>query len=410
MDELPAGHPRQRAWSSRSRLTIRLGMAVAVFICPNGVSAQTAPARPLLLGNVTLYPSLVFRDAGVDSNILLETNDPKEDFTFTVQPRVRAEVPFGSALLTGAATVGFVYYATYKSEQSINRLFEGRIQGTSGRLRPFAVVAFNQARERLGYEIQNRVDHQDLTLGGGAELKLTGITSLVGSYRHASQNYGEEQFLGPQLGTQLDHTSDVATAGARLAITPLTTISVDFELQRDRFDSGLRDSDSLRLMPAVEFAPDAMIAGRVAAGFRRFEPRDPRVEEFQGFVMSASAGTTLFGVTQLKIDAFRDVGYSFDPLIPTYLVTAAHLIVVQRLIGPVDLIGVGGRDELRYNAFEGLPAPVDRTWNLGGGVGFHLSPSLWFTVIYDVTERTSTERERRMYKQRRLFASATYGV
>ena len=68
----------------------------------------------------------------------------------------------------------------------------------------------------------------------------------------------------------------------RFAVTPLTTVSVGVELERDRFDtSTIRDSNSWRILPAAEFAPDAVITGRVAAGFRHFDPRDPRVEGFQ---------------------------------------------------------------------------------------------------------------------------------
>ena len=68
----------------------------------------------------------------------------------------------------------------------------------------------------------------------------------------------------------------------RFAVTPLTTVSVGVELERDRFDtSTIRDSNSWRILPAAEFAPDAVITGRVAAGFRHFDPRDARVEAFE---------------------------------------------------------------------------------------------------------------------------------
>jgi hypothetical protein len=35
---------------------------------------------------------------------------------------------------------------------------------------------------------------------------------------------------------------------------------------------------------------------------------------------------------------------------------------------------------------------------------------VYVTLVYDLTERASTQRERRVYYQRRLLASATYGV
>ena len=135
---------------------------VLVLVWASGLAAQTSPSPPgdaatWLVGPVTLYPSIVLRDIGFDSNVLNEPDAAKEDFTLTAQPRLRAAVPFGSTLLSGSATVGFVYYATYKEQQSINRLFEGRLENTAGRLRPFLAAALTHSRERSGYEIDARV-------------------------------------------------------------------------------------------------------------------------------------------------------------------------------------------------------------------------------------------------------------
>jgi hypothetical protein len=376
------------------------------------LSAQS-PAAPLIqLGAVSLHPSVAFRDIGVDSNIRNESADPKQDFTFTTQPQLRATAPIGSVLLTGSAAVGLVYFATYKNEQSVNRRFDGRIESTGARVRPFLAATLNQTRERTGYEIDARVFRQDFGTTGGAEVKLTGITSLTGAYRRTIQEYGDdERFGGVALGQQLDHTTDAVTAGARLAITPLTTVVVDLELQRDRFVSAeFRDADSVRLMPAVEFAPDAVIAGRVAAGFRQFTPRNPHLADFSGLVLAANAATTVMGVTRFTVDATRDVMYSFDPITPYFVVTAARLTVAQRIGGPFDLVAVAGSERLQYQGLtESLSGRVDRTRTVGGGVGLRLSPTVSFTLIYDVTERTSS-LEQRPYQRRRLFASATYGV
>jgi hypothetical protein len=381
-----------------------------------GLAAQTSSSSPgeataLLVGPVVLSPTIVLRDIGFDSNVRNESDDPKQDFTLTAQPRVRAAVPFGSTQLTGSVTLGFVYYARYKSEQSINRLYEGRFEGTTSRLRPFFAAAFNHTRERGGYEIDARVLRRETNVSAGAELKLTPVTSLTGFYRRVTQNYGDEaRFLGTALAGQLDQATDVASGGLRLAMTPLTTVFLDVERQRDRFDrSTLRDADSVRVLPGVEFAPTAVITGRVAAGFRHFNPLDPRVEPFHGLVASANVAGTFLGATRVSVEANRDVMYSFDPATPTYLLTSGRLMVSQRIAGPFDAIAVAGRDRLQYFVVEGLPLSgrIDRTRTIGAGAGYHLSPSLRLAVIYDVTERSS-EIDRNSYDRRRLFGSVTY--
>jgi len=378
-------------------------------------ASQLPPAKevPFLVGPVTLYPSFAFRDVGVDSNVRNEADDAKADFTLTAQPRVRATVPFGSTLVTTTAAVGFVYYATYKDEQSVNRLFEGRLEGVTSRLRPFLAAAFNHTRERAAYEIDARVLRQEATVSGGAELKLTGVTSLTASYRRTTQNYGDdERFLGVALADQLDHSTDVASAGVRYALTPLTTVSVDVELQRDRFDTlAIRDADSVRVMPGVQFSPDAVIKGRAALGFRQFMPQASGLEGFRGLVGSANIGYTLLNATTFSGEFTRDVMYSFAPATPYFLVTSGRLTVSQRIGGPIEAIALAGQDRLRYQGIEGVPISgrAERTGIVGGGIGFRVSPALRIALIYDRTERVSNELDRRAYDRRRLFASATYG-
>jgi hypothetical protein len=382
------------------------------------LAAQTSQLPPpgevaLLVGPVTLNPSIVLRDVGVDSNVRNEADEPKDDFTLTAQPRLRAAVPFGPTLLTASASVGFVYYASYKEEQSINRLFEGRFEGAPSRLRPFLAASLSHTRERAAYEIDARVLRREAKLSGGAELKFTGITSLVASFSRTTHNYGDDEvFLGTALANQLDRRTEVAGADVRYALTPLTTVSMNIEVQRDRFDSSaVRDADSVRLMPAIEFSQDAVIVGRIAMGFRQFTPRASALAGFSGLVGSANVSYTLLNATTFGVEATRDVMYSFEPATPYYLATSGRLTLSQRIAGPWELIALAGRDRLQYQGLAGLPAVgrIDRTVNIGGGVGFRISPSLRLAIIYDHTERVSNTRVRRAYERRRLFASATLG-
>jgi hypothetical protein len=162
-------------------------------------------------------------------------------------------------------------------------------------------------------------------------------------------------------------------------------------------------------MPAVQFAPDAVITGRIAAGFRDFNPRDPHVPAFRGLAGAVNVTGTFLGATRVSVEATRDVMYSFDPATPYFLVDSGRLMVSQPIGGPFDVVGLTGLDRLRYYVVEGLPfaGRVDRTRMVGGGVGLRVSPSLRFTFIYDFTERSS-ELYGRTYDRRRVIGSVTY--
>ena len=152
-----------------------------------------------------------------------------------------------------------------------------------------------------------------------------------------------------------------------------------------------------------------MIAGPDRRRVRQFMPRDPRLADFSGLVVSANAATTLMGG--------RDSA-------STRLVTSCIPTIRSLPISSSPRRGSRWRSESPARSTSlrspggaaALPGPdrvssgrVDRTRTVGGGVGLRLNQALSFTLIYDVTDRTSS-REHRPYQRRRLFASATYGV
>ena len=409
---------KRNSCAARAARTLAALIALVTTAAAAPCQAQSAPAPApedvsFLLGRVTLFPAFTLRDTGYDSNVFNDPDNPQGDFTLTAQPRLRATVPAAGGILSGGATIGLVYYATYKDQQSVNRFFEGRYERAASRLRPFVAGTFNYARDRYGPEIDARVAHSETSASAGAELKLTGITSLTGLYRYSTQTYDDnEEFLGSVLGEQLDRQTDLASAGVRYYITPVTTLVVDVEVQRDRFEtSPIRDSDSLRVMPAAEFGGGGVLVGRIAVGFRKFEPRDALVAPFDGLVAAANVTYTLLGRTRFTVEGTRDVMYSFAVVTPYYLLDSGRITVSQPIGGPVDLIGVASADRLRYQALEGLPDPhlVTRTTTFGGGLGFRIGQALRLGLIYDHTERSSSDIEQRDYRRQRIFGSVTYG-
>src|SRR5262245_12453644 len=145
---------------------LRDAAAIVALLCASPVAAQTSPSTPpgavsFLVGRVSLIPDFALQDVGFDSNVFTGNDDQKEDFTLTAQPRLRVALPVGGALLTGTATMGLVYYATNKDQQSVNRRVDARLESAISRLRPFVSAAFNHSRERSGAEIDARVLHRE---------------------------------------------------------------------------------------------------------------------------------------------------------------------------------------------------------------------------------------------------------
>lgn len=399
-----------------ARCFVVLAFLISGPVCFAQATSPIPSVVSIQVGPLSVFPSINLHNIGVDSNIFNESEaaEPRDDFTFTVTPRVQTGLRVGPTRLVGTASGDFVYYRTYKDQQSVNNLLEGRFELVSERLRPYVSTGRLQTRDRKGFEIDARARRLETNVSAGLDLNMTSITALTAWVRRDDQTYNQaERFLGVKLGEQLDHISELAAAGVRLALTPLTTITVAGEIQKDRFKaSPLRDADSVRVAPAVEFAPDAALTGRASAGYRQFKPLDPRLPEYRGFVASAGLGYSLLGITHVDVQANRDVMYSFDAAQPYYLAYGGRLAVSQRLVGPFDLILLGEREWLRYQVLGGtsLEGRVETTTSLGGGVGVHVGDHMTFMLTYERTQRKSSDPGRRDYERRRMLGAVNYGL
>jgi hypothetical protein len=191
------------------------------------------------------------------------------------------------------------------------------------------------------------------------------------------------------------------------------------EAVRERFaGSSIRDSDSVRVTPGVEFDPRALIGGRAFVGYRRFIIRSGVAPRFTGVVASVQLASTIRGATRLAVRANRDVAYSYDVTSPYYLLTTVGASVTRRLGRNWDLGVAVGRDNLNYERWTippptvegalGLPPRFETVDSLGGSGGYRLGENMRFAVSYDYSRRTST-RLRRPYEGARILSQFTYG-
>jgi hypothetical protein len=397
-------------------------VALVLLLCASGLraGAQTiqTPSDPadtarVHVGPLSLNPRIELLNVGVDSNILDEADAPREDFTATLRPSLDATLRFGRGRLTYRSWMDVVYFQKYKDERSLNRFGDVRLEARLTRFVPYATVSGLVTRERPNREIDLRARRENQTLGAGAALLMFSRTSLIGAVKRETIRYASsEVFRGESLSQQLDETRSVFQGGLRFALTPLTSLAVTASREEDRFDlSPDRDADSLRIAPALEFDPSALVSGSVSVGYRRFSPLHGTMPRFRGLVAQVNTRYTMLGRTRFDLQFARDIDYSYESELPYYLRTGGTLTVTQLLAGPVDVQAMAGGDQLEYRssvAEDTGMVGTDTTGTAGGGIGYRLGQTARVGINVDFTRRRGHVPDRSFYR-RRIFASVTYG-
>lgn len=398
------------------RLHFNLLFVVGVVTMATGAEAQSQPpeaieSMPIHAGPLGIRPSLSITSAGTDSNVFNAAEEPHDDITATIVPRVVARLRARRLLVSYGSATDFVYYKEFKDEQSVNFSSDLRLDAHLGHLEPYISGGWVSTKERLNAELDVRAPRTQSTAMAGTRLLVGSRTTLVGSLRRSELRFDDgSAFRGVDLARSLNSHADSVETGVQLALTPLTTLSVTTSLQHDRFDSSPeRNANTIRLTPALQFDPSSLIRGTVSAGYRHFKTVDPAVPDYSGLIVQVMAGYTLLDRTKFDLDLARDVQYSYDDLEPYYLSTGGRLTVTHQLVGPVDVQAFGGRQSLGYRTTAiSADGRTDRADTVGGGAGYRFHPQFRVGVTWEENHRRSDLSERR-YTRRRLFASLTYG-
>ena len=287
---------------------------LTLLLAPPAVSAQQddpdqLPPGTIVYGPLTLTPSLVIKDMGLDDNVFNEAVDPKSDFTFTLTPRASVGLRARRIRLTYVSTLDYVYYESYASERGANLTSEARVDVDLGRLRPYVSLTGTNTRNRLNPEVDARARHHDQIYSAGAAVRVLSRTNLLLSGRHGAIEYEpDETFRGVSLEESFNAQVDGIEGGVGIELTPITTFSVLAQREQQRFDlSPSRDSNSWRLWPMLSFNPTGLLTGTAAIGYRHFDALDPRLSDYSGLVASVTIGATIYGRHQLQSTYLRDV-------------------------------------------------------------------------------------------------------
>jgi hypothetical protein len=394
-----------------------LPLAVCASLVASAAAAQTPPAEaiesmPIHAGPVGLRPSLLITSAGSDSNVFNTAERPEQDLTATIVPRIVARVRAGRLMFSYGGASDLVYFKELKDEQSVNFASDARLEGNLGHLQPYVSTGWVSSKERMNAELDARVPRTQRTISGGTRIVVASRTTLVANVRRFDLDFDDgTEFRGADLAHNLNSRADSVEGGVQLALTPLTTLNMTASWQRDRFDSAPeRNSNTIRITPALQFDPTSLIRGTVSIGYRRFDTLDPNLPDYRGVVAQVSAGYTLLERTKFDLDVARDVQYSYEDLEPYYLSAGARLTVTHQLVGRFDVQAFGGRQSLGYRGTQaGGETRTDRVETLGAGVGYRVHPQYRVGFTWEENRRRSDLRDRR-YDRRRLFASLTYGT
>jgi hypothetical protein len=391
-------------------LTITAAVPAAAQITP-----PPDPDVPLIqLGPFGISPTLLLRDVGRDENVFNERENPKSDFTFTVVPR--AEVVFKPRNMKIAYTAAseYVYYRDYESERSTNLSSSVRADATLGWFLPYVLARGTNSRQRFNTEVDERARYRERVYGGGFGVKVGTRLTFGASGRTIRLRFDEgETFRGESLARSFDSDVNAIEGSAGFQLTPFTLFSLVVSREQQRFEIAReRDSDSIRVTPMFAFSPEAVLNGSVAIGYRRFKPRTSALPGYSGMVATVTIASTLWNRHRVETVFGRDIRYSYDEATPYYLATGGTVTVTSQLVGPFDVRLTGSRQLMAYRG-RGTAAserPGDDTVSgYGGGIGYRFREQLRIGLNAEWVHRESQLAADREYRNRRIFASLTWG-
>ncbi|MGE5243073.1 MAG: outer membrane beta-barrel protein [Betaproteobacteria bacterium] len=415
----------------------RIGALLVALAMPAATAAQSDQPSPidevrqesrLHVGPLYAQPTLQLKEFGIDNNVFNTYGDQQQsDFTFTLFPKADLSLPVGKRALFQATTAAdLVWYQKYAGERSIDPRLDVRGRVFVGRITLFGERDYVNTRQRPNQEIDVRARHREEALTAGADVAVTPeISVLVAGHQFTTRYDAAAEYDNTSLQRTLNRVTDALEVKTRYRLTPLTSIAVRYDRLRDRFLlSPGRDSDSFRVMPGVEFRPEALISGSAYVGYREFTPSDPAVlPSFKGLVAELGLSYTLLGATTFAVSSSRDLTYSYDELQPFFVDDSVGVSVRRALGRRFDALVSADRHAYAYRdllepdpalaagdpAIPGGRQRIDVTWNYTASVGYRVGREGRVAFGASYWNRESTTVLFRNYNNLRFGSTMTLG-
>jgi hypothetical protein len=402
--------------SSHRAATVAFLVVLATASAARAQEQEPVKDGHFITGPLAWTPTFELRDAGIDSNVFNTPTDAKEDVTATARSQVDSVLKLGLLRATTVGSLAYNYFEQYTSQRGLNRRVATHVEVPTMRFSPDVSASWARVKERSGNEIDIRTPRTDLSYAGGLQARLTSKLSIIATAGRQKSTYDAGfTFHETEIARQLNRESTMATVTARVALTPLTSLSIDATAAHDSFPFRPEAAtDNGRVDARLEFAPAAIIRGAASVGYHSLQPYYRQTTRsttaaFSGITSSVDLGYTLLSVTRFVAHFSHDVNYSLYLNEPYYLSTSGGLQILQRLFGPIDLDVRGSIERLEYPQTETEAAYLDTAQTLAGGLSIRVSREAVLALLYDNSERRSPRGQQFGYQRRRVYTTITYG-
>ena len=395
----------------------RAGRATAAALALSLGAAGTAsaqynrtepPKTRFRVGPLRFNPKLELRNAGKDTNALLDPTNPVSDTSIVVRGTLEGFVPVRSRLrLFGEGWLDWSYYRSLTTERSTDPGGRGRAEVDFG---PFTVMGGGgalQARQLYSIDIDERILRQERWVNGGGEWRATRRFIVSGGAEQRTYRYDPSARTGGSLGAaaSLNRNSITGTLALRYKLTSMTTAIATGDVLEDQFQlssPGLDTTRSYRYMAGLEFGEKAFVTGRFLAGIRDFPAASSgSLPSYRGPAVMGELALPLFNRLRLVATALRDV-YVSAAAVQTAEERARNAYVLTQLQGsadidlPLELVGRAsvGFTESNYllpTLIGGVSFPrVEHLYSAGGSLLRRFSDSVRVGGTVTYYRRVST--------------------
>jgi hypothetical protein len=392
-------------------------IVLVLILVPTLSSGQEwgeTPQARVELGPLGLSPRFTVQ-TGIDDNVFNDAVDARSDIAVTTRAGVQTWLGKGRTRFSGSTQADYSFFKQYENQRGLGSSTNGQVEFALHRVRPYVGGSFVNAFQRPSLEVDTRARRREVAVEGGVEVRLSDRFSVdTAVYR---QNYAiaDDTSVEAALGSALNRRTDRTLAALRYIYSPLTRVSMVVTSDRDRFESQPGAvARNLRIAPAIEFSPLALVTGHAEIGYLKFRPTMSAIESFNGIVTSVELNYVLLGRTRLSGRVSREPSYSAQAASVYYVQTSLGGSFATLITEQFDIRGSWDRNLLSYRALLD-DVPIDSSAGsstfvhaYGASIGYRLGRNTRLALNADFNRRISPGAQRD-YESLKIYSAMTYG-